>query len=93
MKAADAKGAHDELTFEKALARLEQIVAQLDAGDLPLDEAIELFSEGSELGKFCSAILDQAEGRLEMLIEGKDGKVEVVPAQGMLGKLEGENCD
>ncbi len=93
MKQADAENAHDELTFEKALARLEQIVAQLDAGDLPLDEALKLFGEGSELGKFCSSILDQAEGRLEMLIEGKDGRPEVAPAQGVLGKLEGESGD
>jgi len=93
MKQADAKNIPDEPTFEKALARLEQIVAQLDAGDLPLDEALKLFGEGSELGKFCSAILDQAEGRLEMLIEGKDGRPEVKPAQGMMGRLEGESGD
>jgi len=93
MKQADAGNAHEELTFEKAFARLEQVVAQLDAGDLPLDEALKLFGEGTELGKFCSAILDQAEGRLEMLIEGKDGRPEVKPAQGMLGKLEGESGD
>jgi len=93
MKRADEKNAHDELTFEKALARLERIVAQLDAGDLPLDEALKLFGEGSELGKFCSAILDQEEGRLEMLTEGEDGRPEVKPAQGALGKLEGESGD
>lgn len=93
MRQADVKSVHDDPTFEKALARLEQIVAQLDAGDLPLDEALKLFGEGSELGKFCSAILDQAEGRLEMLIEGEDGRPEVRPAQGMLGRLEGEGGD
>ncbi len=93
MKQAKAENVHDELTFEKALARLEQIVAQLDAGDLPLDEALKLFGEGSELGKFCSAILDQAEGRWEMRIEGKDGRPEVKPAQGMMGRLEGESGD
>ncbi|MGI6132598.1 MAG: exodeoxyribonuclease VII small subunit [Bacillota bacterium] len=82
-----------ELTFEKALARLEQIVAQLDAGDLPLEEALKLFDEGSELGKVCSSVLDQAEGRLEMLIEGKDGNPQVAPVQGELGKLEGERSD
>ena len=60
-----------ELTFEKALARLEQIVAQLDAGDLPLDESPQAICEGSELGKFCSAILDQAEGRLRCLSREK----------------------
>ncbi len=92
-KAADAKNVPDELTFEKALTRLEQIVARLDAGDLPLDEALKLFVEGSELGKFCSSVLDQAEGRLEMLIEGEDGKPQVAPARGMLGKLEGESGD
>ena len=90
VKAADLPG---DLTFEAALARLEQIVAKLDAGDLPLEEALELFGEGSELSKFCSSILEQAEGRLEMLIEGKDGKVQVVPAKDALGKLEGENGD
>lgn len=100
MKASNAKNAKNaenaanepnELTFEAALARLEQIVARLDAGDLPLEEALKLFGEGSELGKFCLSVLDEAEGRLEMLIEGKDGRPQAVPAQDILGKLEGES--
>ena len=50
-----------ELTFEKALARLEQIVAQLDAGDLPLEKpSSHLMKAGT--GKVCSSVLDQAEG-------------------------------
>ncbi len=92
MKASSAKNAKDP-TFEAALARLEQIVAKLDAGDLPLEEALRLFGEGSELSKFCLSMLEQAEGRLEMLIEGEDGRLQAEPAHGILGKLEGESGD
>ena len=47
-------------TYEKAVKRLEEIVKKLESGAAPLDESIALFSEGAELVKTCTAILDEA---------------------------------
>lgn len=54
-------------SFEDALARLEDIVAQLEGGDLPLDESLALFEQGQKLAALCGQVLDQAELRLEEL--------------------------
>lgn len=54
-----------EMTFEEALARLEEIVAQLDGGDLPLDESMRLFHEGMGLKALCARLLTEAEAVVE----------------------------
>jgi exodeoxyribonuclease VII small subunit len=56
-----------ELAFEAAFARLEEIVGKLEAGDLPLDEALALFEEGQRLAAYCGAKLDEAELRVQKL--------------------------
>ncbi len=56
-----------KLTFEQALKRLEQVVATLEKGEAPLDEALALFQEGTEMCKTCRDILDQAEQTIEKL--------------------------
>lgn len=56
-----------EPTFEEAQAELEQIVARLERGQAPLDEALELWERGEKLYAFCRAKLDAAEGRVEEL--------------------------
>lgn len=56
-----------EPTFEEAQAELERIVARLEAGDVPVDEAIELWRRGEELYRVCVARLDAAAGRVEEL--------------------------
>jgi exodeoxyribonuclease VII small subunit len=68
-----------DMTFEKALARLEKIVERMDSGEPSLEEALELFSEGTELAQYCSSVIEDAEGKLEALVEAKDGKNEVIP--------------
>jgi exodeoxyribonuclease VII small subunit len=70
----------EELTFETAMARLEKIVAKLDGGDLPLEEALNLFTEGSRLAQFCSSMLDDADARVEMLLTTEDGTSQVADA-------------
>lgn len=55
------------MTFEEAQAELEQIVAQLESGQAPLDEAIALWERGEELYRFCIARLDTAQGKIEEL--------------------------
>jgi len=62
-----------KLTFEQAMARLEEIVAALEQGDAPLEEALSLFEEGTALMKQCSAALDKAEQKVAELFPGKDG--------------------
>ena len=59
--------------FESALKSLEDIVVQLEAGDLTLDRALELFEEGIRISHFCSAKLDEAERKVEVLIKTADG--------------------
>lgn len=63
----------EELPFEKALARLEEIVQRLEEGDLPLQEALALYEQGVALSRRCQDILDEAELRVSQLVEGEKG--------------------
>ncbi len=58
-------------TYEEAVKRLEEIVKKLESGSAPLDESIALFSEGAELVKTCTAILDEAEQKVKILTESE----------------------
>lgn len=60
--------------FEQAMARLEVIVSELEKGDLPLDESLKIFEEGIRLSKNCLKILEEAERKVEVLVQDKDGK-------------------
>lgn len=62
------------LKFEDAMARLETIVAELEKGDLPLDESLKIFEEGVRLSKSCLKMLDETERKVEILIQEKNGK-------------------
>lgn len=57
------------LTFEEALERLQAIVDRLEGGELGLEEAMEAFEEGRRLAEVCRARLDEAEGKLEELLD------------------------
>ena len=63
-----------ELGFEQAMEQLEHIVAKLESGDVPLEEAIELFQEGMRLSRLCSQKLESVERKIEMLLE-EDGQI------------------
>ncbi|SFF93683.1 Exodeoxyribonuclease VII small subunit [Desulfotomaculum arcticum] len=67
-------GNNKDVSFEKALARLEELVSKLEEGNLPLEESLKLFAEGIELTKKCSRQLEAAEKHINILIEGGDGK-------------------
>ena len=60
----------EELSFEAARARLEQVVEQLGQGDLSLQEAIDLYEEGQALAQLCQKQLDDAEFRISELASG-----------------------
>ena len=74
-----------KMTFEEALAKLEEIVSQIEAGKVSLEESISKYAEGIELIKQCRTILDSAEKKIQLLSKGQDGRVE--PA----GELEDED--
>ncbi len=61
--------------YEEALARLEHITEQLEKGDLTLDEALTFFEEGIKLVKICSKMLDEAEGKIEVLTKDLEGNL------------------
>ncbi len=63
----------EPIDFEKALAELEAIVKQLEAGSLPLEKSLELFARGVELAKVCKARLDEAELKVSKLTKDRDG--------------------
>ncbi|UCE83544.1 MAG: exodeoxyribonuclease VII small subunit [Deltaproteobacteria bacterium] len=65
--------------FEEALQKLEAIVAQMEEGDLSLEETLKAFEEGVRLAKFCTTKLDEAERKVEKLIRDQAGKVQPVP--------------
>ena len=62
-----------ELSFEAALRRLEDIVRKLEAGDTPLDQAIDLYAEGDRLKQQCEKRLADAQARIEKIQLGRDG--------------------
>ena len=65
--------------FESALKSLEEIVVQLEGGDLALDRALELFEEGVKISRFCHTKLEEAERKVETLVKAADGTLKEVP--------------
>ncbi len=65
--------------FEKSLTRLEEVVRKLESPQLSLDEAMKLFEEGVGLSKECQKQLEEAEGRVEILLKKADGKMVAEP--------------
>ena len=69
-----AEGQTSELSFEAALARLEEIVRLLEKGEAPLDQSIELYQEGDRLKRHCEARLKAAQARIEQIALGPEGQ-------------------
>jgi exodeoxyribonuclease VII small subunit len=65
--------------FETALKSLEEIVVQLESGDLTLDRAMELFEEGIKVSQFCGSKLEEAERKVEVLIKSADSTMKEMP--------------
>ncbi len=63
----------ETMTFESAMARLEEIVRMLESGNAPLDTSLTLFEEGVALVKFCNSKLDTAEQKVKILTDTGDG--------------------
>ena len=61
-------------SFEQSLARLEEIVKKLEQGECGLDESLKLFEEGARLADSCNALLDQAEQKVDILLNAQTGE-------------------
>ena len=74
------------LSFEKAMERMEEIIALLEDGNLDLDKSLEVFEEGIRLYRQLSRRLKEAEGSIKVIMEEQEGE----PVQPDIG-LEGDN--
>ena len=79
----------EEMKFEESLNKLEEIVEQLETGDLSLEESLEAFEEGIRLSRFCSKQLNDAELRVEKLIAIDEDGIQTVPFE-ILGEEQEE---
>jgi exodeoxyribonuclease VII small subunit len=70
-------GPEQPRSFEASLEALEQIVQQLESGDLPLEKSLELFEQGIRLSRECQERLSQAERRIEVLLRDNQGRTVV----------------
>lgn len=62
------------MTFEQRMQRLEQIVRAMEQGEVPLEESLKLFQEGTELVRACGKLLDEAELQVRKIAAGPDGQ-------------------
>ena len=69
----------DDLTFEDALTELEAIVGRMEAGNLTLEESLQLFERGQQLSLYCARLLDEATLRVEQLTA--DGEIIMRPPE------------
>ena len=67
----------EAMTFEEAMKKLESIVETLGEGNLTLEDSLKMFEEGMELCKFCNKKLDEAEYKVEKLMEREGGEISV----------------
>lgn len=72
-------GEEEGQTFEKAFAELEEVVRRLESGEAGLEESLRLFERGVMLARFCARKLDEAEGKIEILLEDDHGELRLEP--------------
>jgi exodeoxyribonuclease VII small subunit len=64
-----------EIKFEKAMSRLEQIVDELERGELDIDKSLKIFEEGIKMSRVCSKKLNEAEKKIEKLTRNQSGEM------------------
>lgn len=72
-----AKKDSQELKFEAAIADLEQVVEQLESGDLSLEDSLAAFEKGVGLVRYCNQKLSEVEKRVELLVKDKEGHLQL----------------
>ncbi len=75
-----------ETKFEDALKKLENIVAELESGDLTLDDSLAKYESGVKLIRLCQKKLSEAKKKIEILVKTKDGKLKLEPFEGKSAK-------
>ena len=75
--------------FEECLQRLERIVQELEKGEAPLEKSLTLFEEGMQLSAACRKELEEAEGKVEILLK-QNGKMQPEPFEPLTGKAPGK---
>ena len=81
------------LTFEQAIERLERIVADMEAAELPLEDVLKKYEEGTRLVRFCNQKLEEAEKKIEVLTRKVDGTVALEPFETELDDSEGDKSE
>ena len=71
-----------KVNFEQSMMRLEEIVTTLERGEASLEDAMKLFEEGSKLMRVCTAALDEAEQKVNLLMADENGNPQEIPFQG-----------
>lgn len=64
---------YESLSFEKAFARLEEILEKMNAGSLSLEDSLHLYEEADKLIRLCNTKLSAAETKIEMLVKNREG--------------------
>jgi len=77
----------EEMTFEQALKSLEEAVAQLEKGQMPLDESLDCFEAGVQSANLCRKKLQAVESRIETLMKNSDGSFSTEP----FGEVDGQD--
>src|SRR6267154_4206248 len=88
-KGAEPVLSRNGLTFESAIQRLEKIVADMEAAELPLEDVLKKYEEGTRLVRFCSQKLEEAEKKIEVLAKKTDGTATLEPFE----PESGENAE
>ena len=86
-----ARKEQSEKNFETALEDLEQVVEQLESGDLALEDSLAAFEKGVGLAKFCNQKLNDVEKKVELLIKDKEGKLQLKAFGDLAEDEAGEN--
>ena len=83
-RASEPKGPKSETaeSYDQAVARLEKVVGELEAGSLSLEQSLEKFAEGMGLARDAQRKLEEAERRIEKLVRAADGSEQAVPLDG-----------
>ena len=77
--------------FETALEDLEQVVEQLESGDLALEDSLAAFEKGVGLAKFCNQKLNDVEKRVELLLKDREGKLQLQAFADLAQEEDGED--
>ena len=76
--------------FEEALQDLEKIIEKLEQGDMPLEKAVEAFTEGMRLVQHCHRKLEEAENKVRMLVKGQEVEWTTVPFEDVSTEKSGD---